>query len=134
MQKHQFITGENRQEIKHFIRDMTAKALSLPTYEGSDHPRDDDGTGSYLERSICTGVTLVMDWEYLDAPSTYLVIKSDVAPSYERDCKRLCDVSQLYDDISMDLSRLLDCGPIEYDHGNSNDTMDIWHIHGDAPY
>lgn len=134
MQKHQFITGENRQEIEHFIRDMTAKAQSLPTYEGTDHPRDDDCTESYLERFICTGVTLVMDWGYLDAPSTYLVIESDVAPSYERDCKQLCDVGELYDDIEMDLHRLLDCGPIMYDHGNSNDAMDIWHIHGVAPY
>jgi len=134
MQKHQFITGQNRQEIEHFISDMTETAKQLPRYEGSDHPRDDDCAGSYLERSICTGVTLVMDWGYLDAPSTYLVIKSDVAPAYDRDCKRLCDVAQVYDDIATDLHRLLDCGPIEYDHGNSNDTMDIWHIHGVTPY
>jgi len=132
--KQQFIQGQDRQEIEHFVREMRERASELPTYEGTNCPKDDDASGSYLERSICTGVTLVMDWGYLDIASSYLVVDTNDAPGYDRNGKTLCDCGAMYEAIADDVRQLLSAGTIEYDNGNSSDTVDIWHIHGIMPY
>lgn len=137
-QQQQLLTQDDREDIESFLYDMRQLVDELPTYEGTDQPRDNDGVGSYMERDLFSGVTLVMDWGYLDATSTYLVVDHD-APGYERRNANgnvptfINDCGSLYDRLANELRDVLNCGRIQYDEYNSMDS-DVWHIHVTEPY
>jgi hypothetical protein len=133
MQRTQLITEEDRERINSFVEDMDDIACNLPTWKDTNYPKDDEGVGAYLEQDLFTGVTLVMDWSYLDAPSTALLIDTD-APGYDGPGPFLPAAGEVYDELDAELQAVLRCGPIEYGEGNSDSNSHVWHIHGATPW
>jgi hypothetical protein len=132
-QTERLITDEQRDKITSFIDDMTERANDLPTH--NSRPVDNDGAGAYLEVLLFSGVTLVMDWAYLDAPSTTLLIDTD-APGYHRgNTRHLCECGELYDQLDSELCEVaeIDC-LVEYDDANSTAAYDCWQVSGITPY
>jgi hypothetical protein len=112
---------------------MADKVQQLPRYDDGS-PKDDDGTGSYYERTLFTGCTLVMEWVYLDCPSTYLVVDPS-ALQYEHDDERyINDVNPLWDQLDNELLDILEHDSIVFDDNNSTEIVDIWHINGAEQY
>lgn len=133
MQMNQLITDENRDDITAFVDDMNAIAKDLPT-NSEGMIIDNDCSGAYLERTLFTGVTLVLDWAYLDAPSTAIVVDKD-ALAYDRDDETdFVAVGELYDQLDSELGRLIDADEIVFDESNSTEAIDVWHIHGVEPF
>lgn len=126
------ITNEDRDDIEAFISYMSAKAAALPqTHEGV--PNDDRGEGAYLERTLFSGVTLVLDWGYLDTPSTYLLVRDD-APTYTGPERDLIECGELFEQLDSELADVIGLDIAEYDDVNSTDTHDVYHCFGVDPF
>jgi len=134
MQQSRYLMDADVHAINQFVRDMAQKAAKLPTHNRSGLPKDDECSGSYFERELFTGVTLCLDWAYLDAPSSTLLIDNSVS-WYDHDDERTLDeLGGPFEDLAIELTNEIGCGIIEYDEANSRDGYDVWNIHRHTPF